>query len=170
MENLTIPMVFEALLKEIKKRGVVDEVVISACMDVMEVGIYTNRGVAFPIRLYQGQPTTFHDLIEQNPDMSLEDYIAHVYEHVFNRSKDQPRMEFPARNTIAAARDLNLKYFQGYGHNPNISKRQYVHFVRYMFATGQTCKKCRVGLIETEIDSYQETHSCLNCGNYEVVR
>lgn len=170
MENLTIPMVFEALLKEIKKRGVVDEIVISACMDVMEVGIYTNRGVAFPIRLYQGKPITFQDVVEKKPEMTLEEYVAFVYDHVFNRSASRPRMEFPARNSIAAARDNNLKYFQGYGHNPNISKRQYVHFVRYMFASGQTCKECRVGLIETDVDSHQETHTCLNCGNYEVIR
>lgn len=128
-----------------------------------EIGLYTNKRDGYPIRFAADGVWTFRNSI--TPDMTIHQYAEMCVTKLIELSRALPGkmvVEFPSDASILQSKRCK--------EHESMSDSDYTAYVRYMFATQQTCMECHVGEIDVDIGSYEEIHTCLNCGDINYVR
>lgn len=162
--NLTKEAVYEALVKAMTEWNWVQgrDMDLGISITQGEIGLYTSRRDGFPVRFTADGVWTFRSQV--TPEMTADEYARMCVSTLIERSRSIPgkvSVDFPSNASI-----LQSKRRKEY---ESMSDSDYTAFIRYMFATQQTCSECQVGEIDVDVGSYSEVHTCINCGDGNVV-
>lgn len=131
-----------------------------------EMCVFTLKGAAYPIRISDyGEVWTFGRSLKDDTD--AERYAKLCYDTLLKRSNEiTDYAEYPTDELIDPTYKTDLTKM---GLNPDISLEDYRNFIKYMFASKQTCAECKVGIVHVEINSWSEEHTCMNCDKGDQV-
>lgn len=119
-----------------------------------EIGLYTDRGVAFPIRLTGNkEPWTFRGHTDRFKNER--EYARFCVDTLVDKALCEKIKPLPNDDIILASFKPD--------NDSKVPRERYIDYVRYMFASNQTCTQCQVGIVDVDVDSYREYHSCQNC-------
>lgn len=162
--NLTKEAVYDALVTAMTEWNWVQgrDMDLGISITPQEIGLYTSRRDGFPVRFTADGVWTFRGQV--TAEMTADEYARMCVSTLIERSRSIPgkmSVEFPSDTAI-----LQSKRCKEY---ESMSDSDYTALIRYMFATDQCCTICKIGIIECDVDSHRETHTCINCGDCNVV-
>ena len=126
------------------------------------INVYTDRSQGFPFMITSaGEPYTWKSNWEQLEDKSAKGYAKLIFDEMLNRAlRHGTKVNLPSRKKIINSKQMS-ELRKRYHALDDIAIAKYVI---YQHVTNQTCKQCEIGIVDVEVGSYAEYHSCINCG------
>lgn len=126
-----------------------------------EICLYSNAHVGFPVRINgKGIPWTFAGSMKSvKSTIEYALLCISTLEKMINEADGIK--EFPLAKDMLESNQRETFF--------KLSDNDYVKYICYLISTNQCCKKCKFGVVECDVGSYYETHTCLNCNDMENV-